>query len=109
MTNSAKLITALLVVAASAGTALAATMSPPNQGSRDFDTSRAAPINLPPATGLATPKVDLSTASRGPLDGDALAEAYATVSLNRDGSTEETPASGTLRAILDRMAGSIGR
>ncbi|HWA19420.1 MAG TPA: hypothetical protein VG757_10530 [Devosia sp.] len=109
MTNSAKLITAMLVVAATAGPALAATVSPPNQGTRDFDTNRAAPINLPAATALATPKVDPGAASRGPLDADALADSYVTVSLNRDGSTDETPVSDTLRAILDRMAGSPGR
>jgi hypothetical protein len=109
MTNSAKLITAMLVVAATAGSALAATVSPPSQGTRDFDTNRAGPINLPSAKALATPKVDLGAVSRGPLDGDALADAYVTVSLNSDGSTEETPVSDTLRAILDRMAGSPGQ
>jgi hypothetical protein len=104
MTNSAKTTIALLMVAATAGTALAATVSPPSQGSRDFDTSRAVPINLPPATARPTPQVDLDAMNRALVD----AEAYTTVTLSRDGSTEETPASDALRAILDKMAGSQG-
>ena len=104
MPNSAKMTLALLMVAATAGTALAATISPPSQGSRDFDTSRAAPINLPAAVARPLPTVDLDAMNRALVEADA----YATVTLSRDGSVDETPASDTLRAILDSMAGSTG-
>jgi hypothetical protein len=102
MTNSPKVTIALLMVAATTGAAFASALFPPSQGARDFDTSRAAPLNLPPAKAMATPMVDLDAVSRSLVEADA----YATVTLNRDGSVEEAPVSDAMRAILDKMAGS---
>lgn len=106
MTRSAKTISALLVVAATTGTALAAGVSAPSLGSRDFDTSRAAPLDLPEFSVKQTPRVDADTMARA--FGEGSVDNYATVTLNRDGSVEESPPSESLRALVELMLANPG-
>ncbi|MEQ1900374.1 MAG: hypothetical protein ABL866_06535 [Devosia sp.] len=106
MTRSAKTISALLLVAATTGTALAAGVSAPSLGSRDFDTSRAAPLNLPAFSSKPTPVVDGDTIARA--FGEGSVDNYATVTLNHDGSIEETPPSESLRALVQLMLANSG-
>ncbi|MEO6395141.1 MAG: hypothetical protein ABIO40_04450 [Devosia sp.] len=108
MSHSAKLISALLVVAATAGTALAASVSPPSRGTGDFDTMRAAPISFPDFAAMPTPKVDPDAQGRGPLDEAMALESYGTITLNRDGSIEETPVSEALRDLIIQMLANPG-
>jgi hypothetical protein len=108
MTNSAKIVSVLLVVAATSGSALAATSIAANPGPGSVDTSRGVPLNLPPAKAIPLPRVDLSTISRGPLDAAGAEANYVSVTLNRDGSTEETTISEELRAIIERMMAAKG-
>ena len=102
-------ILALLVTSATlaAAPALAADMSSPGaHGSADA--SRAAPevLVLPgKVTPRALPVVDTSL-SRGLFDAnptDAL-QSLSTVTLDRDGTTSETPASDTLRGIFEEKS-----
>ena len=66
--------------------------------------NRDAPLTLPgPIVARATPHVDPATLSRGIFGGDtdAALESLGTVTLSRDGTTAETPASDTMRGIFE--------
>ncbi|MEQ1771468.1 MAG: hypothetical protein ABL879_16690 [Devosia sp.] len=110
MTKSIKIVSALLVVAATTGTALAATSSPPFKGSGNVDVSRSTPVSLPKdIKPIPTPKVDRDQMSRDVvLDTEGMVDALGAVSINRDGTIEETPASEELRDIIERMMANPG-
>ena len=100
----------MLGVALIATPVLAAGSTAGSKGSGEAMTTRDAPLT-PPA-GLApkpVPQVDTSSLSRGPIgmDAAAAAESMGTVTLSRDGTVGETPASEGMRAILaEEMKGS---
>jgi V8-like Glu-specific endopeptidase len=95
----------LLGAAAMASPAFAQTVGAPGKGS-GADVTRAAPQSLPDAKPKPLPKVDPEAASRGAPDTDAAIESYTTVTLEKDGSTSEQPASDSVRAILSEAAPS---
>ena len=107
MTTRLQTIAALLMI----GAALGATPSfaagasvPGNQGPSDKPTNRDAPLSLPgPVVARATPKLDPATLSRGVFGEDSTAalDSLGTVTLSRDGTIAETPASDTLRGIFE--------
>jgi V8-like Glu-specific endopeptidase len=100
----------LLGVALVATPAFAAGSTAGNKGSGQVAVNRDAPLSLPAGvTPKPVPKVDASTLSRGNLGEDPAAAlaSMGTVTLSRDGSVAETPASEGMRAILEQeMAGS---
>lgn len=99
-------IIALLSIGAAlaAGPALAADFVAGAKASADVGVNRDAPLTLPgPIVAKATPKIDTASLSRGIFAGDtdAALESLGTVTLSRDGTTAETPASDTLRGIFE--------
>ena len=100
----------LLGVALVATPVLAATSTAGSKGTGDKVVTRDAPLALPASIAAKpVPKVDASTLSRGIFgeDAEAAAASMGTVTLSRDGSVGETPASEGLRAILaEEMKGS---
>jgi V8-like Glu-specific endopeptidase len=104
------LTTALLLGAAVASTPVLAQTSPGNAGPAEIPATRGAPTEIPAgATASPLGKVDASATSRGAaaLDPAGAVESFGTETLNRDGSTDSTPASEGLRAILEQsVAGS---
>lgn len=94
---------ALMLAAALTAPAAAADSVAGHKGAGAAGASRDAPLTLPGKVSPKPPlKIDPSTLSRGPLalDPDAAAASMATVTLSRDGSVNEQPASAGLRAIL---------
>ncbi|HVY50697.1 MAG TPA: serine protease [Devosia sp.] len=95
----------VLSAALAAGTAMAADSIAGHKGAGPDGASRGAPLTLP---GTATPKpplkIDAASLSRGPLalDPEAAAASMGTVTLSRDGTVSEQPASAGLRAILQQ-------
>jgi V8-like Glu-specific endopeptidase len=91
---------ALVAAPAFAADSVAGSKGPgPTDGS-----TRAAPFTLPgKVVPMPVPQVDPSSLSRGPLalDPAAAAESMGTVTLSRDGSVSEQPASQGVRGILD--------
>ncbi|MBI4922699.1 MAG: serine protease [Devosia nanyangense] len=100
----------MLGVALVATPVFAAGSTAGNQGSGQVAVNRDAPLSLPAGvTPKPVPKVDASTLSRGNLGEDPAAAlaSMGTVTLSRDGSVAETPASEGMRAILEQeMKGS---
>ena len=100
----------MLGVALVATPVLAAGSTAGNKGSGQSAVNRDAPLSLPAGvTARPVPKVDASTLSRGILGEDPAAAlaGMGTVTLARDGSVSETPASEGMRAILEQeMKGS---
>jgi V8-like Glu-specific endopeptidase len=101
-----KLQTFTTVAALLAGIALVnpafAQAGAPSKGSGEAIESRDAPVSLPDAKPMATPKVDPEKASRA-LDPAGAADSYGTVTLSKDGSVTEEPASDAVRAIVNEM------
>lgn len=94
----------MLGVALLATPAFAANSVAGHQGAAAATTNRDAPFTPPGKVApMAVPKVDASSLSRGPLalDPAAAAESMGTVTLARDGSVSEEPASAGLRGILE--------
>jgi len=81
-----------------------------SKGAGAASTNRDAPVSLPAkAVPKPLPTIDPSTLSRGPLalDPAAALDSMGTVTMNRDGSVSEQPASAGLRGILEsEMKGS---
>jgi hypothetical protein len=100
----------LLGAALLAGPAFAADAVAGAKGSADTGASRDAPFVLPGnPMPRVLPTVDATTLSRGPLalDPAAALDSMGTVTLARDGSVTEQPASSGMRAILEEeMKGS---
>jgi len=100
----------LLGVALATVPAVAANAVAGSKGSGETATSRDAPLTLPgKVSPRPAPAFDPATLSRGALglDPAAAAESMGTVTLSRDGSVDEQPASAGMRAILDaEMQGS---
>ncbi|MDO8359216.1 MAG: serine protease [Devosia sp.] len=100
----------MLGVALVATPAFAAGSTAGSKGSGPVAVNRDAPLSLPAGvTPKPVPKVDASTLSRGNLGEDPAAAlaSMGTVTLSRDGSVAETPASEGMRAILEQeMQGS---
>ena len=110
-TRSLTTISALLMGAALvAAPAFAADSVAGKQGSGTAVVTRDAPLTLPAGVKpKPVPVVDPSSLSRGPLalDPAGAAESMGTVTLSRDGSVSEQPASEGLRGILEsEMKGS---
>jgi hypothetical protein len=95
---------ALLLGAALATPAIAAVATNSISGQRGDPTSgdatRAAPLNLPDLKAKPTPKVDADTMNRDIGFVNSLDD-IGTVTLSRDGSVTQTPASEGLRAIFE--------
>lgn len=102
------LTTVLLLGAAFASPVLAQQSTPGSTGPAEQPVTRDAPVTLPAdATPMPLGKIDPDATSRGPLDPAGAIEGAATVTLSRDGSTETTPASEAMRAIVEAaVAGS---
>jgi hypothetical protein len=108
MTSRIRTIAALLIAGAAlaATPALAADSVAGNRGPAEKPANRDAPISLPGAiVAKALPKVDAATLSRDIFGTDPAAglASLGTVSLSRDGSVSETPASDALRGIFEEM------
>lgn len=74
------------------------------RASGDLAVNRDAPLTLPgKVVAKATPHIDPATLSRGifAADADAALASLGTVTLSRDGTTAETPADDTMRAIFE--------
>jgi len=95
----------MLSVAIFATPALAADAVAGHKAETAPTTNRDAPLTLPgKVSPKPTPTVDAASLSRGPLalDPTGAAESMGTVTLSRDGSVSEQPASEGLRGILDQ-------
>jgi V8-like Glu-specific endopeptidase len=103
--RSIAILSALMLGAATlAAPAFAQTPGAPGKGT-GADVTRAAPASLPDAKPKALPMIDPAAASRA-FGEEASVESYTTVTLSKDGSTSEEPASDSLRAILEGTAPS---
>src|SRR5882724_10594629 len=94
----------LLSAAVIAAPAFAADAVAGSKGGVAAGASRDAPLVLPgKATPRPLPTIDPASLPRGPLglDPAAAAESMGTVTLARDGSVSEQPASSGMRAILE--------
>lgn len=91
--------------------ALAATATPGFAGPADIPTDRAAPFTLPAFSPKPLPQVEPGT-SRDIFDTltpEAALSSLTTVTLSKDGTTREIPASDELRAIFeDWVKGNTG-
>lgn len=99
------LIALTLAAALLAAPAVAADSVAGQKGAGTSDATRAAPVTLPgKLTVKPAPQLDSTALSRGPfgLDAAAAAASMATVTLARDGSVSEQPASEGLRAIIEQ-------
>ena len=100
-----------IIALVSIGAALAATpvlaaggAVPGAQASGSATVNRDAPLTLPGRiVAKATPRVDPATLSRGIFagDSDAALDSLGTVTLSRDGTIAETPASDVMRGIFE--------